>query len=57
MYKSVLPACMSVCYVHAVPRRPEDDMECSGTGVTGRLLASCGHKKLNLGPLEEQKDS
>ena len=33
-FLSVLPECMSVHHVHAVPTEPEEDVRSQGTGVT-----------------------
>lgn len=48
MCMNFLPTYVSVYYVHACLRRPEEGIGTPGTGVTN------GCKLLNVGPLEEQ---
>ena len=50
----VLPECVSVHYMQADPRRPEERVRSQGTRVTGGCELPCGCWELNLGPLEEQ---
>lgn len=49
MYMRVFPPC-----VPGIPRMPEEDIRCSGTGVADDCELLCGCWESNPGPLEEQ---
>jgi hypothetical protein len=49
-------ACASLCVLCVCKslQRPEEDIECSGTGVTDDCEPACGCLELNLVPLQQQ---
>ena len=55
MHMGVLPACVSVHHVCAVPVEARRGCHIPGTGVTDSCELLCGCWELNLGPLEEQR--
>jgi hypothetical protein len=50
----VLPTCMSVYHVHAVPRETKGGSRVPWTGVTDTCEPPCRYRESNSGPLEEQ---
>ena len=54
MCMAVLPACMYMCHMCAVPMSPKEGSRFPGNGATDGCELLCGCQELHLGPLDEQ---